>query len=191
MAKPMPAVDTWDLSQYPDKHEGHAGSDSYRFIILNREGNVEWHECDVHDEKGNVVAKKRLDQKLFDVTGLGTSKESEVKKLKCRWGINPVDVRMAEAQIGGKPTLVQMGLWYTPTFRESDGAIIKWTPVDRRKVLRPPFRLNVTEQYYKKGGWREKAYADDADPYVESERPTTRLMEMEAELNELRAKVKK
>ena len=176
-----PHVDTWDLKGYPDKHNNHAGSDVYRFIVLDKNGTVEW--------KNVPEGTRPINKKVYDVAGLGTSNQTEVKKLKCRWGINPADIRTAEEWIQGKPTLVQMALWYTPTFRE-DGAIVKWTPMKRTgegSHVRPEHWLDVTETYYR--AWRPAAYKDDPDPYVDQKRPVTRMMELEAEVAALKKQV--
>lgn len=182
----LPHVNTWDLSLYPLQDRNHAGSDVYRFVIQTRAGLMDWHTVDEVDANGRPI-KKRVNPKMYDIKGLGTRSESEVKKLNCRWGIKADDVRVAEEWIGGKPTLVQMGLWFTPEVNAA-GKIVKWVAVDRKKILQPPYWLDVTTEYYKAGGWRDKAYSDFADPYEGMVVPTTELAELQRKVAELEAR---
>lgn len=205
MEKPDIAV--WDMSLYPERSErdGKPASDRYRFVVFDKAGMVEWHKVPKFEEQTREidgiervvrvrVGDRNHQPKRWDVTGTGIVTE-DGDLVPYKYGISPVDVRNAEKKIGGKPTHVQMGIWYNPVFSEVDGdggravkivdgkaVILDWTPVDRKKVLQPPYWLNVDIEYFGKNGWREKAYEKSPDPYKNQERPVSRVMEMEEQL---------
>lgn len=207
----LPHVDTWDLSMYPERDGSNPASDRYRFEMYDRNGFIQHHKVKTFQEKAvmvdgvEVIGKvaveetnpKRLQSKRWMVTGAGNDKNRN--PVAYRWGMQAADIREAEKQIGGKPTHVQMGLWYTPEF-SLDGEILAWHPVNRKEQLQPSYWRNVDEEYYAADGWRYQAYNEKdpksgkvipmPDPYKNQERPITRMMEMEAKMAEQEAAMK-
>ena len=190
----IPHVDTWDLSLYPERDGGgNAASDRYRFEVYDKNGLLQHHKTPIFEEKlidspgGQTIARvkvgeKNLQPKMWDVTGAGNDEDRN--PVAYRYGIPPIDVREAEKRIAGKPTHVQMGLWFRPLFSEDATEILEWKPVNRKEELQPPYWRNMDMAYYGKDGWREQAYKGHPDPYKNQERPITRMMEMEAEMME-------
>jgi len=209
--KVMPAVETWDLSTYPDKdpRDEKPASDVFRLAYLTPNGDIayklqRWTQR--NQETGMMEEKTQNGQpRRFDIKGGGGVEKMIRGSLKI---VNhqtmvskpsPQDIRNAERAIEGKPTMVRMGLWHQPQFNDS-GEIYDWKPVDRKKVLQPPYWKDVTEAYYKE--WRQDAYDGKSDPYKGQHRPYTRIQELEkaageqkasleAEVNKLRAELAK
>lgn len=194
-------VDEWDLSSYPEQDllEKHAGSDFYRFIVLDNNGQVDWKRVPTYKKvekevDGELVEVKvrngdrLVERKRWDVVGTG-KRGSKDPKLVAVWGIQAEDIRSAEEMIGGIPTMVQMGLYYTPVFDE-EGNILKWEGTGDRRIQRQPLALlNVSEYYFAKNGWREMAYKDRTDPYRNQKRPVTKFMRDEEEMKELKKRL--
>lgn len=188
--------ENWDLSQYPDRdpRNNKPASDVFVLAYLNPEGDVDfkrfrWEEKDKKTRE-LVTFEKEVQPKITAITGGGTTKKKigGLDKLKTHIPMvsqpEPHDLRSAEKAIEGKPSIVRMGLWHMPKF-DSEGTIIEWLAVDRKKLNRPIHWIDVTDEYY--GSWRPAAYKDLPDPFKGQHRPFTRLQELEQKNTELLA----
>jgi hypothetical protein len=188
-------VEKWKMDGYPDRddRDGEPASDRFRLSYLMPNGDVgfkvlRWTEPDPVT-KQPVTVERRGDPRRFDVSGgggvekvvRGVKKVVEMRPMVSM--IAPQDIRVAEREIQGKPTIVRMGLWHRPEF-SPEGEQIGWVAVDRKKVNTPIYWRDVTDIYYEK--WRPAAYKDVADPYKGQKRPYTRIQELELQAEELR-----
>jgi hypothetical protein len=179
-------VQEWDLGGYPDRdvRTKRAGSDFYKLSFLNYNGNVEIKRVPVMVKENGVMVEREDSggPRTWAVTGGGSHGTKNIQFVS---EIYPADIRRAEEEIGGKPSIVLMGLWYHPEY-SVEGKIVKWVGVDRRKASVPPYFRDVTNEYYEI--WRPKAYGESyPDPYVDQKRPITRFQEMNSELVKVRA----
>jgi len=174
-------VQDWDLSEYPEKdpRNNQAGSTWFKMSYLTKDGAVDHKKVSTisRDASGKEVQVEVLaGPRTWAVTG-GIGKDGVRKGYQGMPSslIGPEDLRRAEREIGGQPTVVLMGLTHEPVFDE-DGAIIEWRQQDIKKVKVPKFWRDVTEDYFSK--MRPAAYASAPDPYKKQSRPYTRIQEL-------------
>ncbi len=177
-------VDKWDLSSYPerDPRDKKPGSDSYKLTILAKNGEQQWKYTPRRRqdrETGEVKEVMEKHQpKMFFVTGVGKV-ATKYRNVTAVSKIAPEDLRNAELEMGGKPSLVQMAMWAYPVFA-SDGRIMRWTKVDRVKDGKPVAWRQIALEVY--DGWRKAAYDENfPDPFEGEPYPTTRMDELEKE----------
>ncbi len=191
-------VREWDLSSYPEKdpRDGMAGSRWWRFTVLESDGRtahkrvVETVTNDkgepMRDDDGKVMKREKIGgPRMWAVTG-GIGAEGFKKGLQGHPAskIAVVDILRAEKEISGKPSIVQMGLFYEPVF-DDEGRQVDWKEQDRKKEFVPKYWRDMTVQYYDED--RPKAYKNAVDPYAGQKKPTTRIQELTEE-NELMRK---
>lgn len=186
-------VQDWDLSTYPeegrDPRDGKVGSTWYKLQYLTKDGMVDQktfkqtQPMNILNAQGvvetvqQVVERKGGRRECAITGGIGSSGAKKDLQGFPTSKIEPVDLKKAEQEIQGKPTLVLMGLFWKPRFDE-DGQLLEWVPQDRKKTIMPLFWRDVTEDYYQI--WRPEAYKTGVgvDPFKNMQRPYTRLQEI-------------
>jgi len=177
-------VQDWDLSSYPEKDPRNSkpGSVWFRMAYLTKDGLVDYKKVPstVRDASGkNVTMEANAGPRRWDITGgIGKSGESDGYQGQPSAEIEGPDLIRAEQQIGGKPSIVLMGLTYEPEFNE-DGEILGWKQQDLKKSRQPKFWRDVTDLYYQH--WRPKAYLKSVDPFKNQKRPFTKIQELREE----------
>jgi hypothetical protein len=140
----------------------------------------------MRDDDGKVMKREKIGgPRMWAVTG-GIGAEGFKKGLQGHPAskIAVVDILRAEKEIAGKPSIVQMGLFYEPVF-DDEGRQVDWKEQDRKKEFVPKYWRDMTVQYYDED--RPKAYKNAVDPYAGQKKPTTRIQELTEE-NELMRK---
>lgn len=178
-------VDSWPYEKYPMKGpDGKPVSNWWKLTVLEYDGRQSFHywKGQVKKDDGTVEEQtKQLQPKQYLVTSLGDMPRKdddpeESSGLKMTSKIPSIEIVKAEQKIGGKPTLVQMGVW-----GKWDGE--KWVMDDRKKVPMPRYWRDMTEEYYGKehyhNGWREQAYKEtgEEDLFANAKRPYTQYQQ--------------
>jgi hypothetical protein len=179
MAEPIHVSD-WPMDSYPFRHPVSLEpvTSIFKVFVQDYDGRVEIRKQTFKDKdgNGNVVDKtvSLQPKQEFLTTGQGVPKKG--MDLEEYWGMKDCipaeDLRLMEERLGGKPSLVMMGLW-----AEWKGD--RWVKTDMKKVASPLYYVDVTDKYYEK--WRPAAYKSDHDPYEGQHRPYTRLQELALE----------
>ncbi len=188
--KMMLDVQDWDLTNYPevDPRDGKPGSAWFKLQFLTKDGMVDaktiktMAPTTVMQPDGSIVAvtqtiEKKVGRREYLVTGgIGTPGAKKDLQGQPSSKIEPQDLKKAEIEIQGKPTVVLMGLFWQPVYDPDTLEIAEWVPQDRKKTIPPLFWRDVTEDYYQT--WRPEAYKIGVDPFKGMQRPYTRLQEL-------------
>ena len=193
-------VQEWDMSSYPDidPRDGKAGSTWFKLQYLTKDGMVDAKTfkttmpMNILNGQGvietvNQVIEKKGGRREWAVTGgIGSAGAKKDWQGQPASKIESIDLKKAEQEIQGKPTVVLMGLFWKASYTDS-GELIEWVPQDRKKTILPLYWRDVTEEYYAK--WRPEAYKTGVDPYKGMQRPYTKMQEVMANTNEKDRKI--
>ena len=179
----MVDVQDWPMETYPMLSKtGDPFTSFFKLEVLKYDGNTDFKTWHYHgpDDAGNIVdADIPYQVKLAAITRVPKEKPLKVSEEDPEWygmisRIPEEDLIRKEKELGGKPTMVKVGLWYGWENGE-------WIKDDREKIQSPRYWLDITEKYYQ---WREEAYKSHNDPFKNQKRPYTRIQELEARLKE-------
>ena len=197
-------VESWPMEGYPWRNrDGDILTNFFKLEIHDADGRTAFHTYRAKtmtqdgEEREVMVEDKATGKKVpMDVAyalrefGVTTNRNLPAPGQRIdetwhgmRYRIPAVDLRTAEKEIGGKPTMVKVGLWH----RYQDG---EWEAMDLEKLPYPPFWADITDRYYE---WRLKAYEGIRDPYASQQRPYTKMQvlrkEHEDEVKRLKAEL--